>query len=1199
MGSVQLHPNLRLASHFVVYGSLGTASSAIVYLLHDQIQQINRMSRLFDGSGRRRISELAKKHGVCESTARRFLEAQNNGFAVKPGWSRPVALEVDTTSGVEDDNQVYFIAPLRPEDLSKTKWSTKAASLGSSPRPLIPHHLRVSFSQKPLVNTPRRRIQIAVPSGARSISSDVRKMSNVISPPETLSKPVDLGHSSNIGEEAQKIVQSRAPESMRLVFEMMRDCEDEVTFNNIFKGLMENNPGIFESLSNQDDIEAIPENHAALASNWLNLAISKQFFESVNIIFGAFAPLVDHPTQVAYMQSIMRAYSANAIDNARFDSLLALIYSTPPQVTEATKDDFMAILKVPLQLPLRQRSTLAMAITSLFHEPSSDFQLRISESLAHELLQQWYLTESYDSAKTLVMKCLQGFKSKKSKESFLMACMAVCSREGEVGLAGRIAVIMLENIPDIRSNWQQLIPILTTVAAAGLVNVLRVTLDSLHTAKLIPEKAKDRKAFAAIPLSLTCSRNAELKSKDVLDFLEITVHRDNLPVGAMSFYHLTSMITNEPMSLEELKNSFRRLISLSLALPDIDEQNLRQHTMNAAFKGLVMKSPSQGQLHYSYFQKICRFDIGLVTKEMCALVIDSMTKSFNDAQEFVRKAGKSVQGFGWSAQRFRAYNKMRLDLSIHVVQEVATQVQWRPGMSASTIWLLNSQSHEQLTTLSKAEAQNRLVIASMRQAMARKEPHVARDLFQSHIAKQGGVIPKKESLFCLAISASLRSGDISTAISIRDEVEKQHGSAVLAADFILEKHHIAERRMGMSFDEYLPIVDKWNAYDKTEHRKHFYDVIVQIFKKLYHAEDIHTAAQFLHSLYQDEANRSALAKRKLLKTLLVAYSKSLDLQGMIWTVSTAIKDDLEWDADFRHLLRTHSQAFLREYRLRLADLSAAMAENQESIGPLYERSVAVDSLVYATITRLKRLATKTHVRQINEKWKAHNAVLNMLLFDMIKPDTLVKRSTMVSIPDKPNSVDEAQSVENGDSAVVDGTDEMSNLPEVKMLSSIGNQQSSSKDLVQHIGSLKRREYDSFAVQKAQKRERFEKHITSKSTGSLLMDRIKRYAYILGDENEIQPAQLADSMLEEVQDLFREIDNEFGPGPSAFSGDLGQIPEKSNMPPHLIEPRPLPVQRRFISRTMSPWKSHSPVKAGGLEENSRHSGTRKVSLDLNL
>jgi hypothetical protein len=62
-----------LAGQIILYGSVGTASSAVVYFLQDQIRQVQRLKQLLES--KKRFADALRKHGVSEATIQRMRKA--------------------------------------------------------------------------------------------------------------------------------------------------------------------------------------------------------------------------------------------------------------------------------------------------------------------------------------------------------------------------------------------------------------------------------------------------------------------------------------------------------------------------------------------------------------------------------------------------------------------------------------------------------------------------------------------------------------------------------------------------------------------------------------------------------------------------------------------------------------------------------------------------------------------------------------------------------------------------------------------------------------------------------------------------------------------------------------------------------------------------------------------------------------------
>src|SRR6201986_3370917 len=69
-----------LLAHILLYGSVGTASSAVVYLLHDQIRQLRQWRAMIDNG--RKLCEMARKHGFSDSTLQRLNDTSLESYLV-------------------------------------------------------------------------------------------------------------------------------------------------------------------------------------------------------------------------------------------------------------------------------------------------------------------------------------------------------------------------------------------------------------------------------------------------------------------------------------------------------------------------------------------------------------------------------------------------------------------------------------------------------------------------------------------------------------------------------------------------------------------------------------------------------------------------------------------------------------------------------------------------------------------------------------------------------------------------------------------------------------------------------------------------------------------------------------------------------------------------------------------------------------
>src|SRR5689334_1655756 len=68
----------RQLAQILLYGSVGTASTAVVYLLHEQIHQVRQWRHMIDNG--RRLGEAARKHGFSEAAIQRLTDISLESF---------------------------------------------------------------------------------------------------------------------------------------------------------------------------------------------------------------------------------------------------------------------------------------------------------------------------------------------------------------------------------------------------------------------------------------------------------------------------------------------------------------------------------------------------------------------------------------------------------------------------------------------------------------------------------------------------------------------------------------------------------------------------------------------------------------------------------------------------------------------------------------------------------------------------------------------------------------------------------------------------------------------------------------------------------------------------------------------------------------------------------------------------------------
>jgi hypothetical protein len=102
-----------LIGQILLYGSIGTASSATVYILHDQIRQVRQWRHMIDSG--RKLQEMARKHGFSETTIQRLNDPSLETFLLEQQRRGKVRLDlvedIPKFTSSPHRGQVYYVVP--------------------------------------------------------------------------------------------------------------------------------------------------------------------------------------------------------------------------------------------------------------------------------------------------------------------------------------------------------------------------------------------------------------------------------------------------------------------------------------------------------------------------------------------------------------------------------------------------------------------------------------------------------------------------------------------------------------------------------------------------------------------------------------------------------------------------------------------------------------------------------------------------------------------------------------------------------------------------------------------------------------------------------------------------------------------------------------------------------------------------------
>ena len=126
---------IRLATNVLVYSSVGTASAAVVYLLHDQIRQVRQWRHVIDNG--RRLKEHVRKAGIPESRVMWLQDPSPEGFVHSQLARGQMRLDlVDNTpkwTSSPHNGQMYHVVPRSASWRRRKRKRRKAEDSSSSP----------------------------------------------------------------------------------------------------------------------------------------------------------------------------------------------------------------------------------------------------------------------------------------------------------------------------------------------------------------------------------------------------------------------------------------------------------------------------------------------------------------------------------------------------------------------------------------------------------------------------------------------------------------------------------------------------------------------------------------------------------------------------------------------------------------------------------------------------------------------------------------------------------------------------------------------------------------------------------------------------------------------------------------------------------------------------------------------------------
>jgi hypothetical protein len=630
---------------------------------------------------------------------------------------------------------------------------------------------------------------------------------------------------------------------------------------------------------------------------------SKQLDQASIFLISQYHTFLQYDSKPTVGVKILELYSRRIItaekdDIARIVKDYYSLSSVPYQLRSKFLQDAVAILGFDLD-----------SVTNIL-SPSSNPK---DQEMADVLLQRqidhiWSIWKSKGDI-SKVSEFYRDFNQVASSPNIVMTqnFLRIAIEAGNTSLMSSTAWNFYEKSPEARSNWDDMLLILSALAKCGQTTDLTRILDDVDVSKLLSGHPNRIIAHCDIYVDIAKTVPCE----QALDFIETCYEKYGFTLGPLAFNILLFHITAE----EELGSC----VKLAQRLLELDSRQkhpvgVTKHNMAIAMRGARSRRAGDAPFNFYLLKMIDSANSSLISKNLCLELTEWLAVDSRGTERVIHKTRPHLHGKFWSSSQMARLRQLKFLLRASTVRHIADRSKW-----LSKIPHFHPYFERRVFPTSESEARlyeekSLLCRVLMQRFLALGDAEAAVKAFEAFMIEHN--TPSRR-LTEIAVSAYLRLGDTDRAQNITKQLNKS-GLKSAAVELLRVRDNIHKGQLAVT--GLRKLIAEWYRSFSLQKPRFLHRPLCDAINHLLYpttpevTADPPAAVQLLLEMYNSPPMKSVPPGIEVYIAFFSAYAANKDIHGIIWTFLKIFQDNLTLTPQFFRALKNRSEHMIQDMK---------------------------------------------------------------------------------------------------------------------------------------------------------------------------------------------------------------------------------------------------------------------------------------------
>lgn len=491
--------------------------------------------------------------------------------------------------------------------------------------------------------------------------------------------------------------------------------------------------------------------------------------------------------------------------------------------------------------------------------------------------------------------------------SMMQTVLRIAIEASNTSLMSSIAWSLYKKYPELRSNWNELLMILSALAKCGQTTALSRILGDLNVSGLLPTYANESTAFCDINVDIA----RVVPCGQALDFIETCFTKYGFVLGPRAFNMLLFRII-----AEEEVSSCVRLLQKLLAFDSRQTHpiGITRYAIKAAMRGARSRRAGDAPFNYYLLKMISSSNESLISKNLCLEITEWLAVDSRGSEKVIHNTRPYLNGKFWSAAQMAQLRQSKFLLRASVLRSIADRSPW---LSQETNFHPYFEKEAVPSSGNRPRVggeKNQLCLVLMQRLLALDDVEAAVKAYESFMLKNN--IPSRR-LTDIAVSAYLRLGDTDRARSLSDRLGKS-GQNSTAIELLWIRKEIINGQLTVASLRQL-ILEWYRSFESSKPRFLHIPLCDAVNRLLYpkspeFSTDAQGAIQLLLEVYNSTSMKRVTPGIEVYIAFFSAYAANKDIRGIIWTFLKIFQNNLPLTPRFFRAMKNRSEHMLQEMK---------------------------------------------------------------------------------------------------------------------------------------------------------------------------------------------------------------------------------------------------------------------------------------------